>query len=671
LKVLLAHNSTYFPGHGGGDRSNRLLMEALAGRGHHVRVFTRTERFGEAEQRLYLAELERRGQRYETGLESGEVRFTLGAVDVRVLARRPELRLAFQRHIDEFDPDVIVTSTDDPGQLLFDLAVKAPRARVAHLVRATIAVPFGPDSSGVNERKTDLLRRADAVVGVSRYVAGYVRQWAGIPAVHVPISLLEAPDQYPSLGRFDNPYVSMVNPCAVKGISIFLELADRLPQVQFAAIPTWGADTDDLAQLRRRPNITLMDPVDDIDDLLRVSRVVVVPSLWAEARSRIVVEAMSRGIPVAASDAGGIHEAKLGVPYLLKVRLIRRYKPGVSAGMVPVAEVPEQDAGPWVQAVDRLTRDPEHWNEIASASRRAALAYTRQLSVLPFEQLLAGLFGSPKKGPAPEAHAQVLSGDRRKLLALMLKKKAAGRRQSQWFACDWTASGERLFCFPWAGGGTAAYLGWKDLLSSVANVAAVRLPGREDRASEPLLTSMDEAVTSLLAAIEAHLERPFSFFGHSMGAAMAFELARQLREKGLPAPRTLIVSAARPPVFRIGHQPPPDPPRQRFIEELRLLEGMPAGVLTDPRLLEIALPALEADARLYRRYVHTPSEPLDVPISVYRGASDPNIGEEHTARWAEMTTGGVTQRVFPGGHFYLEESRDALIAAIREDLTRA
>ncbi len=671
MKVLLAHNSTYYPGHGGGDKSNRLLMEALAARGHHVRVFTRTERFGEAELRLYLAELDRRGQRHETDTESGEMRFTLGGVDVRVLAGRPELRPAFQRHIDEFDPDVIVTSTDDPGQLLFDLAVKAPRARVVHLVRATIAVPFGPDSSGVNERKTELLRRADAVVGVSRYVAGYVRQWAGIPAIHVPISLLEPVTEYPLLGRFDNPYVSMVNPCAVKGISIFLELADRMPQVQFAAIPTWGADPDDLEQLRRRPNITRMDPVDDIDDFLRVSRVVVVPSLWAEARSRIVVEAMSRGIPVVASDAGGLHEAKLGVPYLLKVRLIRRYKPAVSSGMVPVAEVPEQDAAPWVEAVRRLTSDREHWREIAAASRQAALDYTGQLSVLPFEQLLEGLLGLPKKGPVPEAPAHALSSDRRKLLALMLKKKAAERRLAQWFACNWDTPGDRLFCFPWAGGGTAAYLGWRNLLEGVANVAAVRLPGREDRAAEPPLSSMEEAVAALLEAIQPHLDRPFAFFGHSMGAVIAFELARKLKAHGLPIPRLLVVSAARAPVFRIGYQPPPDPTPKQFIEELKRLEGIPPGVLNDPRLLEIALPALEADARLYRRYVHQPGALLDVPVCAYHGASDPNISDDHMARWAEMTTGEFTRRVFPGGHLYLDGSRDAVIAALREDLTRA
>jgi surfactin synthase thioesterase subunit/glycosyltransferase involved in cell wall biosynthesis len=675
MRILLAHNSVYFPSLGGGDKSNRLLMEALAARGHAVRVFTRTERFDETEHERYLVQLNQRSVRYQEEA-NGQVRYGLNGVDVRVLTRHARLRSAFQQHIDSFDPDVIVTSTDDPGQLLFDLAIRAPRARVVYLVRATIAVPFGPDSAAVSERKTELLRRADGVAGVSHYVAGYVRQWAGIEAIHVPISLLEPVTEYPDLGRFDNRFVSMVNPCAVKGISIFLALADTLPHLEFAAIPTWGTRPEELDALRQRSNIALLPQVDNIDELFRVTRVMLVPSIWAEARSRICLEAMSRGIPVIASDVGGLHEAKLGVPYLLPVSPIRHYKSAVDANMVPIAEVPAQDVTPWSTVLGRLTSDAKHWEEIARESRRAALEYASQLSVVPFEQFLASLLEKPKKGTlAPVAHhsAAAFSEDKRRLLALLMKKRAAEKSRSVWFPGVEDTPGDlpRLFCFPWAGGGTRTYAGWRDALSEVAAVVPVRLPGRETRLSERPFEDMRDLVAELRDAIEPWLAAPCHFFGHSMGAIVAFELIRSLRGAGRPVPRSLHVSAARSPLFRLHYTPPPHPRSEQLIEEVKRLEGVPPEVLADERLMRLALAALEADARLYRRYVFLPGEPLDLPIHAYWGAADPNVTDAHMSRWAEMTRGGFSLSRFEGGHFYLEPERAALLAALNRNLTPA
>src|SRR3954454_4006136 len=185
MRILLAHNSLYFPSHGGGDKSNRLLMEALAERGHDVRVVSRVENFGAPDHDKLLRELSSRGLAADTS-DPAAIRLSLHGVDVRTLTRNPQIRAFFSRQITDFDPDVIITSTDDPGQLLFDLAIRASRARVVHLVRATIAVPFGPDSSMVSLSKTENLRHADWVVGVSQYVADYVKRWGGIDAVHVP-----------------------------------------------------------------------------------------------------------------------------------------------------------------------------------------------------------------------------------------------------------------------------------------------------------------------------------------------------------------------------------------------------------------------------------------------------------------------------------------------------
>ncbi len=216
----------------------------------------------------------------------------------------------------------------------------------------------------------------------------------------------------------------MVNPCAVKGIAIFLALAEKMPDVQFAAVPTWGATSDDLAALRRLPNVTLVPASDDIDEILRITRVLLVPSVWAEARSRIVLEAMERGVPVIAGISVAFPEAKLGVPYILPVNPIKRYLPAVDENMVPVADVPPQD-------VVRGSRRLAAWLPIARIgmrfpeSRRAALEYGDRATVWPFEAFLSSLTGKPKKRvEAAEVETSALdrlSPDKRKLLAIRLK----------------------------------------------------------------------------------------------------------------------------------------------------------------------------------------------------------------------------------------------------------
>src|SRR4029077_20081881 len=159
----------------------------------------------------------------------------------------------FAAQAEAFAPDVILVSTDDPAQLLLEVALRHPTACVVYLARATLAVPFGPDCAFPSEAKTERIRACDAVVGVSRYVADYIRKYASIDAVHVPISLME-PEDWPLLGRPSNQFVTFVNPCAVKGIAIFLALADVFPETEFAAVPTWGTNQQDLAALQARPN---------------------------------------------------------------------------------------------------------------------------------------------------------------------------------------------------------------------------------------------------------------------------------------------------------------------------------------------------------------------------------------------------------------------------------
>jgi len=422
LRILLAHNSLYYPSYGGGDKSNRLLMEALAALGHHVQVVARVEQFGAEAHAALLRQLAGRGIHVDAHA-SASVEFRLNGVEVRILTRDAGLRAFFAARVQAFDPEIILASTDDPAHLMLETALRAPRARVVYLVRATIALPFGPDSGLASAFRTEALRQADGVVAVSEYVARYTRQWGGVTAIHIPISLLD-PGEHPDLGRFDNRFVSMVNPCAVKGISIFLALAERFPRVEFAAVPTWGTTASDFAALRELPNVAVLPPVDDIDDLLRQTRVTLVPSLWAEARSRVILEAMSRGIPVIASDVGGLAEAKLGVDYLLPVNPVIRYRPMVDELMVPMAEIPPQDLQPWAAVLGRLLTDRAHYEQLSAESRRAALSYAGNLDGRYFEAYLREVLRSPRRRGAsgrriPRAP---LSDERRRLLALRLKR---------------------------------------------------------------------------------------------------------------------------------------------------------------------------------------------------------------------------------------------------------
>jgi surfactin synthase thioesterase subunit len=171
---------------------------------------------------------------------------------------------------------------------------------------------------------------------------------------------------------------------------------------------------------------------------------------------------------------------------------------------------------------------------------------------------------------------------------------------------------------------------------------------------------MQELVDSLLNDLRPALAGDFAFFGHSMGAIVAFELIRALRRDGLPQPRLLIASGARAPQFRRNHKPGPDPSRQELLEQVRRLEGLP-----DPEMAEMILPSLEADTALYRRYVYQEEAPLNVPIAAVGGDTDPNVHEHHIRAWAEQSTAAFTWQLLPGGHFFLRTNEPAFLEWLR------
>src|SRR5689334_22871483 len=160
MRILLAQNSLYFPAHGGGDKSNRLLMEALAARGHECRVVARISEFSPRAQERYIADLQQRD--VSATVQDGVVHFERCGVDVYVCTLGPP-RTVFAGQAQTFQPEAILASTDDPQQVLLQQALEVAGARIVYMARATLALPFGPDAAFRSETKTARLRACGRV----------------------------------------------------------------------------------------------------------------------------------------------------------------------------------------------------------------------------------------------------------------------------------------------------------------------------------------------------------------------------------------------------------------------------------------------------------------------------------------------------------------------------
>ncbi len=223
-----------------------------------------------------------------------------------------------------------------------------------------------------------------------------------------------------------------------------------------------------------------------------------------------------------------------------------------------------------------------------------------------------------------------------------------------------------LFCFPHAGGGASLYRGWQEVLPPEVGVCAVQWPGRETRIEERPFTSLDELIEAWLDVFTPWLKRPFAFFGHSLGALIAFELARSIRRKTGHTPALFIASGFRAPQLpsslpRICHLPD-----AAFLHELSHLGSLPQAVWDTPELIELLLPALRADFTIYEQYQYQPSSELPLPCPVYAwgGLGDKLVSFEELDGWREQAWDAFAVRLFPGGHFYLQESRSYILPAL-------
>ncbi len=228
----------------------------------------------------------------------------------------------------------------------------------------------------------------------------------------------------------------------------------------------------------------------------------------------------------------------------------------------------------------------------------------------------------------------------------------------------------RLFCFPHAGGGAAMYRQWGDGMPDGIEVFSVHLPGREDRIRERphvrIAPLVDDLIEALIPCFDG---APYAFFGHSMGAVIAYEVAQRLLTRHGESPAHLFVSARQAPHLPLIRTPWYMLSDDDLKEKLRQLNGTPDDVLKNDDVMGILLPMLRADFELNETYQSSTHALLECPITAFGALGDVHVEAEQLDAWRYLTNRSFDIRFFPGNHFYIKEQKSAVIAILAQRLT--
>jgi len=245
----------------------------------------------------------------------------------------------------------------------------------------------------------------------------------------------------------------------------------------------------------------------------------------------------------------------------------------------------------------------------------------------------------------------------------------ARRTQDRWLTHEPGPGGRlRLFCFHHAGGAASAFADWPAALGPEVDVLPVQLPGREYRAGEPRIRDVATLVDELDRHLRPLLRTPYAFYGHSMGALVAYAFTRHLQAHNAPLPRRLLVGAypaphLGPPLRELTFRDDEDVARW-----LVSIGGMSAELLRYPAWAGAAVALLRDDLAVCHSYRHRETEPLRVPIDVFRGASDPLLPAERVADWPLHTTAPAAIHTIAGGHFFVGDDPEGFFRALRAAL---
>ncbi|GHF52515.1 oleoyl-ACP hydrolase [Streptomyces mashuensis] len=231
-------------------------------------------------------------------------------------------------------------------------------------------------------------------------------------------------------------------------------------------------------------------------------------------------------------------------------------------------------------------------------------------------------------------------------------------------------SGVRLVCLPHAGGSAPFYFPMSRALAPAVDVLCVQYPGRQDRRHDKAVEDIGEYADLIAAELKPWLDRPTALFGHSMGAVIAFEVARRLeRDLGF-VPLTLFASGRRAP-SRYRDENVHRRDDDGVVAEMRLLSGTDSQILGDEELLRMVLPAIRSDYKAIETYRSEPGATVQTPVTVLTGSSDPRTSREEAEAWRDHTTGAFALHAFTGGHFFLAQHQQEIVRIVSEGITAA
>lgn len=222
----------------------------------------------------------------------------------------------------------------------------------------------------------------------------------------------------------------------------------------------------------------------------------------------------------------------------------------------------------------------------------------------------------------------------------------------------------RLVCFAHAGGSASYFFPVSAALAPGIDVLVVQYPGRQDRRGEALIDDIHVLADRIVDALASWTDRPMMFFGHSMGAVLAYETTRRLDRNGT-APKALFVSGRRSPTtFRSESVHRRDD--AGLLSEVRRLSGTESQLLADEEIVQMVLPALRNDYRAIETYEYRAGPPVSCPIVALIGDVDPRVDADEARDWQRHTAARFDLRVFPGGHFYLNANQGAIVDLLTE-----